>query len=199
MIKVSELTKQQNVIIVNTFSQYGALTSKKNMSLNELLEIKKKSHNTTQNFLNTSSIRIEQDFCENVFSNPMGLILSEGEIHFAVKGEDGDIGYDPEHTTIELLELNPKLTKPNIVDDLKDIVGPRDRYHNDILVIKPIYTGLFIWGNYKYSVDYNIPRYVDFCKRNNLSFYVSNLENDGKITSFDMVKRFTDSKFVLMG
>lgn len=196
MVNIKDLIIKENILIVNTFSKTGVLGGNKNYGLKELLNQKRNDHKTTDNFLSTSTIRYKQDCFDNVFKNPLGLILENGEIHYAKRGDGGDIGYEPGRTTINYLDNYPEIIKPKSVKDLENIIGPRDKNHNELLVLNPKYKGLFIWCNSKYEFTYDINYYIDFCKENKLFFYCINLDTDENIVSVDQIvpnsKRFTD-------
>lgn len=190
MVKVADLIKEQNVLVVNFFSKQGAIGPTKKFGLDELLKLKIDDHKVDTNFLSTSTIRFGQDNIENVFGGTMAFILEDGEIHYAKKS---DAGYTPNVTTVGYLDRNRTICKPNVINDLIEIVGPRDNEHNELLVLNPKYKGLLIWGNPKFSIKYDINYYLDFCVKNNLSFYIVFIDENERFIYIDEIKRYTDA------
>lgn len=176
MIKVADLIKQQNVLVVNVFSKHGALGPEKNYGLDVLLNQKNNDHKVNTNFLSASTIRIAQDNFNDVFLGAMGLILEDGEIYYA---KESDAGYKPNITTIDDLERNRTLTKPNSTGDMVKIIGPRNFEHNELLILNPEYKGLFFWYNSPLKIKYDIKLYYKFCKSNKLFLYSIEIDSNG--------------------
>lgn len=197
MVKVSELIQKQNVLVVNTFSKYGALGGEKKYGIDVLWEQKNNDHNVNTNFLSASTIRIGQDSFDNIFRNPMGLILEDGEIYYAKRGDDGDIAYTPGTTSVEYMNGKADIIKPCVNDDLISVIGPRDKNHNELLILNPTYKGLFFWCNCKYEFRYNIDELIKFSTTKNIFLYSIDLDNEEKINHVDQIiptaKRYTDA------
>jgi hypothetical protein len=165
--------------------------------LDTLLKQKNNDHKVNTNYLGASTIRIGQDSFDNIYRNPMGLILEDGEIYYAKRGDDGDIGYTPGNTSDEYLNANADIIKPCGIDDLISVIGPRDKNHNELLILNPTYKGLFFWCNCKYGIEYNVDGLFKFCTTNNIFLYSIDLYNEEKINHIDQIipstKKFTDA------
>lgn len=186
MIKVVDLITERNVLVINMFSKNGALGGSEKRSIKQLYESKNKIHNTTDNFLSASIVKLGQDRIDNIFKLFIGLLLMAGDIYYAKVGEK-DIGYDPKNTTIQYLNDNPEIIKPNKIVDINDLLDPKGYgIYTELLICEPKFMGFVIINKTNSDVEYTYEDIYKFCADEKIPLF--RLKYDGDFIFDELIQ-----------